>query len=234
MVGSTEEGVGKGVEKEKRIPAESSPRWLEKGVGRGHTREGHLEGWREREEEKERERTRHARSGMEGRSSPGQGYPPPSLPPPRGSHPLAARAIYHPASTGIPPFTALASRSSLLLLPPNPLYFPTLSVATTVTTIAAATTIDLYSLLLRSTFARSLPGPPRKSFEGNWRVLVSFARESSRTRVSHTNPRGCGIFSCKHVLRFSSRSRQGNLSRHDIILKSERYILSMKRNIIMS
>lgn len=116
------------------------------------------------EERRERE-VRHARPGVEGRSSPGQGYPPP-----RGSHPLAARqrAIYHWLRTTL--LTHVPVLSSLYPSPtsPNPLlYLPCAAIAT-----AAASTIDPYSLLLRGTFARIASGlAPRKSSKGT-RVRV--------------------------------------------------------------
>lgn len=106
----------------------------------------------------------HARPGVEGRSSPGQGYPPP-----RGFHPLAARqrAIYHWFR---PTLLLLLSFILLILLRRccTPLfYLPCVTIAT-----AAANIIDPYSLLLRGTFARIVSGlAPRKSLTGT-RVRV--------------------------------------------------------------
>lgn len=167
----------------------------ERSRERGHTREGHEKG-DERERKRETEGSPRAlRDG--GSFIPGSRLPTSisfssSSSSSSSSRISPSRGPCHlpPASTGYP----LPPPSIPLLFhsppPPSSFYVPTLNPQCRTnplppaTTAAATTTIDPYSLLLRGTFARSLPGPPRKSFEGNWRVLVSFARESSRTRVS--------------------------------------------------
>lgn len=187
-------GVGEGVEKEQeeRIPAESSPRRLEKGVGR-RTHEGGSprRATREKEGRRKKEREDSPRALRDG----GSFIPGSRLPTSLSSSPsrISPPRQLPPASTGTISPSILSPRSSLLFSPAE-LYFPTLSTRYRCCYYYYCCCCccccynhhrSSYSLLLRGTYARSFPGPPHKSCEGNWRVLVSFARESSRTRVSH-------------------------------------------------